>query len=190
MGGYCWPQPIVEVRLAAGDHDMAVRDLCMAAIRYSGNAAANLLLAQIGGPAGLTAWMREQGDTVFRLDDQEPQLNGRPAGDERDTSTPRAMAAFIDRLVHGPMLSDSARALVLDWMRMNTTGDARLRAGAPTGWAVGDKTGSAPHRSNDIGFLAGPDGRMVIVAVYAAETTAADSVVDGVIAQVAGAVTR
>jgi beta-lactamase class A len=182
--------PIVAQHLAAGDHELALRDLCMAAIRYSDNAAANLLLSQIGGAAGLTAWMRTQGDTVFRLDDREPQLNRRPAGDERDTSTPRAMAVFIDHLVHGAMLTDSSRALVLAWMRTNTTGDARLRAGSRSGWTVADKTGSAPHRSNDIGFLTGPDGRMVIVAVYVTETTAADSVVDGVIAQVAGALTR
>jgi beta-lactamase class A len=182
--------PIVALRLMAGDHTMTVRALCTAAIRYSDNAAANVLLAQSGGPAGLTAWMRAHGDSVFRLDDAEPRLNGRPAGDEGDTSTPRATATFIDRLLHGGMLSDSSRALVLEWMRTNTTGDARLRVGAPRGWIVGDKTGTAPQRANDIGFLTRPDGTEIVVAVYTTESTAPDGVVNGVIADIARAIAR
>ena len=40
---------------------MTVRDLCAAAIEYSDNTAANLLLRAIGGPAKLTEYIRGWG---------------------------------------------------------------------------------------------------------------------------------
>lgn len=50
-------------------------ELSAAAVQYSDNAAANLLLKELGGPAGLTAFMRSIGDTTFRLDRWELELN-------------------------------------------------------------------------------------------------------------------
>ncbi len=54
---------------------MTVAELSAAAVQYSDNAAANLLLKELGGPAGLTAFMRSIGDTTFRLDRWELELN-------------------------------------------------------------------------------------------------------------------
>ena len=48
--------------------DLTVRDLCRATMIWSDNPAANLLLPLVGGPAGLTAFLRAQGDTVTRCD--------------------------------------------------------------------------------------------------------------------------
>lgn len=43
---------------------MTVAELCAAAIQYSDNTAANLLLNLIGGPPGLTRFAREQQDAA------------------------------------------------------------------------------------------------------------------------------
>ncbi|EFS9855673.1 TPA: serine hydrolase, partial [Escherichia coli] len=64
--------PVSEKHLADG---MTVGELCAAAITMSDNSAANLLLATVGGPAGLTAFLRQIGDTVPRLDRWETELN-------------------------------------------------------------------------------------------------------------------
>ncbi len=58
---------------------------------FSDNAAANILLKAMGGPAAFTKFMRSIGDETTRLDRNEPDLNSNLRGDERDTTTPRAM---------------------------------------------------------------------------------------------------
>jgi beta-lactamase class A len=67
---------------------MTMGALCEATITQSDNAAANLMLASFGGPAGLTTYVRSLGDPLTRLDRNEPGLNEAVAGDPRDTTTP------------------------------------------------------------------------------------------------------
>jgi beta-lactamase class A len=152
------------------DHGMTVAALCEAAVIYSDNGAANLLLAAMGGPAALTAFWRELGDTTTRLDDNEPKLNI-PDG-ERNTTTPIAMMADIKAYLFGDALSAGSRTQLLGWMRANTTGDARLRAGVPKSWQVGDKTGTSPAPyglASDIGILTPPGRKPILAAVYTAD---------------------
>lgn len=132
----------------------SVAELCEATIIYSDNSAANLLLPAVGGPAGLTAWLRGIGDRVTRLDRIEPLMSEALPGDARDTTSPDAVAATWERLLTGTTLSSARRALLTGWLVANTTGDTRLRAGLPRGWKVGDKTGTGGHGSvNDIAIV-------------------------------------
>ena len=78
--------PIAKAHVADGG--MTLADLCAAAIDWSDNTAANLILEVIGGPAGFTQFVRSLGDSVTRLDRNEPGLNAATPGDERDTTTP------------------------------------------------------------------------------------------------------
>ena len=132
----------------------SVAELCEATIIYSDNSATNLLLPAVGGPAGLTAWLRGIGDRVTRLDRIEPLMSEALPGDARDTTSPDAVAATWERLLTGTILSPARRALLTGWLVANTTGDTRLRAGLPRGWKVGDKTGTGGHGSvNDIAIV-------------------------------------
>ena len=70
---------------------MTLRDLCDAAVRFSDGTAGNLLMREVGGPAGLTAFARSIGDEVTRVDRTEPDLAHGAPGDELDTSSPRAL---------------------------------------------------------------------------------------------------
>jgi hypothetical protein len=88
----------------------------------SDNTATNLLLGVLGGPEGLTAWLRSIGDDTTRLDRMEPALNEARPGDPRDTSTPAAMAATLSRLALGDVLRAEGRARWLGWLEANTTG--------------------------------------------------------------------
>jgi beta-lactamase class A len=143
--------PFSETR--AG-HDASVDELCEAAITRSDNAAANLLLPAVGGPAGLTRFLRGIGDARTRLDRTETALNSAIPGDPRDTSTPAAMAGDLQAIVLGSVLVPASRARLLAWLHANQTGGARLRAGLPAAWRVGDKTGSGANgTTNDVAIL-------------------------------------
>jgi beta-lactamase class A len=157
--------PATEARVADGG--MSIKELCAAAITLSDNAAANLLLATIGGPAGLTSFARTLGDEITRLDRIEPDLNEGLPGDPRDTSTPAAMLSNLRSLALGDALSPSSRAQLIEWLIQNKTGDQRLRAGLPAGWKVGDKTGTgARGTANDVAIVWPPQRAPVLVSVY------------------------
>jgi beta-lactamase class A len=156
--------PVTEQHL---DDGLTVAQLCAAALQHSDNTAANLLLGLIGGPAGLTAFARSAGDRTFRLDRLETALNTAIPGDRRDTSTPEAMARTLEHLVLGTALPVRAAAQLGDWLSGNTTGAARIRAGVPAGWRVGDKTGTGDFgTANDVAVLWPPDRAPLVLAVY------------------------
>jgi beta-lactamase class A len=131
--------PATEKHVGQG---MTVGALCEATVTLSDNAAANLLLLSFGGPPALTAFVRSLGDKVTRLDGYEPGLNVVRDGEIHDTTSPSAMLATLRALTLGSALSPASRKQLVAWLLANQTGDARLRAGLPAGWKVGDKTGS------------------------------------------------
>jgi beta-lactamase class A len=163
--------PEIEARLAAGVSSMSIRDLCGSAVVLSDNTAANVLLKGIGGPPGLTSFMRSIGDEVTRLDRMEPDLNSNIAGDPQDTTTPRAMVDSMLRIFTQDVLSLSSRALLIDWMTASHTGRDRVRAGIPKAWPVGDKTGTGQNGAfNDIVIAYPPQRRPIFIAVYMSES--------------------
>jgi len=134
--------------------NLTVRDLCRTTMVTSDNPAANVLLRRLGGPAAVTAFLRAHGDLVTRNDRYEPEVNQFAADDPRDTTSPAAMAATLQRMVVGQGLATTSRQQLADWLIDNETGDACLRAGLSKRWRVGDKTGSNGRDTrNDIAVL-------------------------------------
>jgi len=168
-----------------GGKGMTLSELCEAAVTLSDNTAGNLLLASIGGPAGLTAFTRRLGDTVTRLDRTEPTLNESLPGDPRDTTSPAAMLATLRTLLLGNRLSPRSRERWLAWLEGNRTGDKRIRAGLPKGWRVGDKTGTGERgTANDVALVWPPGRGPIIVTAYLTATTAAAGERDAALADV------
>ncbi|WP_217989571.1 class A beta-lactamase [Sphingomonas lenta] len=148
-----------------------VAELCEATTTESDNAAANLLLPAVGGPAGLTRFMRALDGGVSRLDRLEPVINESLPGDPRDTTSPAAMLAMVRRFALGDALSAASRERLVGWMIANKTGGRRLRAGLPADWRVGDKTGAGERGSdNDVAILWPPNRRPILVASYLTQT--------------------
>lgn len=180
--------PVTERHVDTG---MTVAELCAAALQVSDNSACNLLLDQVGGPAAVTAFARRIGDTAFRLDRRETELNAAVPGDARDTTTPRAMAASLEALLLDEALAPDARRQLLDWMLGTKTGADRIRSGFPAAWRVADKTGTGSYgTANDVGIALPPQGEPAIVAIYytrAVPDAAADS---KVVADAAAIVSR
>lgn len=146
---------------------MSIDDLCNGIITLSDNSGANLLLDATGGPAALTAWIRTLGDDVTRCDRPEPEVNLVPPGEVRDTTTPLSMLGLMRTLLLGDALTPASRARLAGWLVANKTGDARLRAGLPKGWRIGDKTGSWSGYTNDIAIIwPAPDRGPLLVTAY------------------------
>jgi beta-lactamase class A len=163
--------PVTKEHLKDGG--MSLRALCAAAIEQSDNTAANLLLDTIGGPAGLTNFVRTLGDNMTRLDRKEPELNSAIPGDERDTTTPAAICSDMQRLLLDDALSEASRHQLEDWPRRNETGGSMIRAGVPSNWIVGDKTGrGANGATNDIAIIRPPDRAPILLAMYSVGSTA------------------
>jgi beta-lactamase class A len=166
------PGSTVIDNLAKGN-SRTMGELCEAAMIWSDNTSGNLLLNTLGGPAGLTAYARSIGDSVTRLDRNEPTLNDAVPGDPRDTTTPSAMLKNIQTLVLGDALSPASKEQLTKWLVGNKTGDKRLRAELPSGWRCGDKTGSGERgTTNDAGLIWPPQGKPILVTIYLTETAA------------------
>jgi len=161
--------PVSEKHVQDG---MTVAELCAATVQYSDNSAANLLMKLLDGPEGLTTFARSIGDHHFRLERWETELNSAIPGDLRDTTTPLAMAHSLQRLVVGDALPDSQRQQLQTWLRGNTTGATRIRAGVPANWQVGDKTGTGDYgTTNDVAVLWPPGKAPVVLTLYLTQTT-------------------
>lgn len=164
--------PVTSGHLQRGG--MTVAALAEAAQTTSDNPAANLLLKLLGGPAAFTAILRATGDTTTRLDRYEPQMNRVTKTDVRDTTTPTAMARTTAHMLTGDWLSAASRETLIAWMVVTTTGTQRLRAGLPSDWRAGDKTGTgsdpATHdKYNDIAIV-WPSGKAPLIITSYLET--------------------
>ncbi|MEV6283758.1 class A beta-lactamase [Kribbella sp. NPDC051770] len=157
--------PITEKHVGTG---MTLAALCDAAIRYSDNAAANLLFAELGGPKALDGVLRDLGDDVTRMERVEPALSEWDPKDTRDTSTARAFAKDLRAFVLGDALDAPERAQLTAWLKANTTGAELIRAGFPKGWVIGDKTGTAGTYGgrNDIAVIWPPGRAPLVIAVF------------------------
>lgn len=161
--------PITREHVAQGS--MTVADLCAAAIEYSDNTAANLLLREAGGPHAVTRYARSLGDAYTILSRTEPALNTAIPGDVRDTTTPQAFGDDVGAIMSGA-LSAATRSMLHRWMLDCKTGATLLRAGVPSSWRVGDKTGmGGAHNAsgdsdtrNDVAYIESPQGPVIIAA--------------------------
>jgi beta-lactamase class A len=179
--------PAARADLARGW--MSIEEMCAAIVVVSDNTCANLLLDGAMGPPGFTRFLREHGDAVTRLDRLEPELNEVPPGDVRDTTTPEAMVGTLQRfLLTDEVLNPASRERLTGWMVESATGRARLRAGLPSDWRVGDKTGTwwgPTNATNDVA-IAWPPGRApILIACYLSASTVEPAQRDAAHAEIA-----
>jgi beta-lactamase class A len=161
--------PVTRKHLAKGGLSIAI--LAQAAQEMSDGVAANLLVKRLGGPKAVTTKFREMGDTVTRLDRYEPDLGMVLSADSRDTTSPLAYAQLVSRILTGSILQHDSRERLLEWTRNTVTGTKRLRAGLPTDWRSGNKTGTGrdqgtTNKCNDVAITFPPGKNPIIIAAY------------------------
>ncbi|WP_420097343.1 class A beta-lactamase, partial [Brevibacterium sediminis] len=130
--------PVTEKHV---DDGLPLEDVAESALRVSDNLAMNIVLDELGGPEALDDALEKAGDTTTEVTDEEPELNDVEEGSTDNTTTPAAFTAGLQGLLAPDRLSDDDRRVLLDWMSANETGDPLIRAGAPEGWVVRDKSG-------------------------------------------------
>ncbi|MCC2463800.1 class A beta-lactamase Bla1 [Bacillus mobilis] len=159
--------PVTEKHVDTG---MTLGEIAEAAVRYSDNTAGNILFHKIGGPKGYEKALRQMGDRVTMSDRFETELNEAIPGDNRDTSTAKAIATNLKDFTVGNALPDDKRNILTDWMRGNATGDKLIRAGVPTDWIVGDKSGAGSYGTrNDIAIVWPPNRAPIIIAILSSK---------------------
>lgn len=175
--------PVLKAHVADGA--MTIAALCQAMAETGDNAAANLLLRRVRGPRGFTDFAHSIGDHTTRLDRYEPALNSNIQQDPRDTTTPEAMLATMQKVLVGDVLTAPSREQLLVWMKACKTGFARLRAGLPKGWTVGDKTGTGDNGAAGDVAIAWPSGRPpILIVAYLSDSKSSGDALDAAFADI------
>ncbi len=165
--------------------------LCAITLRNSDNTAANGVLELLGGPGAVTSFLRTIGDSVTRLDRNEPTLNEAKSGDPRDTTTPQAMVQTLQSLVLGRALERPAQERLTAWLRNNEVGGPLLRAGLPADWQIADRTGSGGFGTRAaVAVMWPPERSPLIAAVYVTQTEAPIEERNAAIALIAKAIAQ
>jgi beta-lactamase class A len=95
------------------------------------------------------------------------------------------MLADMNKCLIGNSLATHSRKKLLDWMRDCRTGRERLRAGVPTSWSAGDKTGTGGRGAvNDLAIFWPPDRRPILVACYQSDSNRSSDVLSAVHARI------
>ena len=186
--------PVAKANVDRGG--MTLETICAGAIEVSDNTCANLILDALGGPQGVTNFVRDLGDQTTRLDRTEPTLNRPgPAGDPHDTTTPASMTGLWRRILfprrpgvqYGPYpgpLSAAPLALLNGWLEASTPGPNRLKAATPPGWRIGHKTGLGSTTAGDVAVWTPPSGAPILIAIYLEVAGALDNSHDDAFAEV------
>ncbi|WP_167305409.1 class A beta-lactamase [Saccharomonospora piscinae] len=180
--------PVTEQTVRNG---LTVAQLAEATVTVSDNTAANVLMREFGGPAAVTGFARSLGDRVTRVDRWEPEMSTGTPGDERDTTSARAIARTYAALVLGRALDESARKRLRTWMLANRTAGPVFGSGVPANWTLADKTGSGWYGvRNDVGITWTPDGSPLVIAAFTRGTRYEDETLSEPLAEVAASACR
>lgn len=140
-----------------------------------------LLQAQI---AGIEWQQAMSSDNGFQSARGQLSLEARKAAmaryldDPVDGASPSATAQALTRLARGELLLPDSTKLILDTLDRTRTGPNRVRAGLPSDWRFGHKTGTGQNLAlitagyNNIGIATAPDGVRYAIVVLMADTTA------------------
>ncbi|HEY4070598.1 MAG TPA: serine hydrolase [Sphingomicrobium sp.] len=147
----------------------SVRSLMNKMLIYSDNRAADVLFKDVGGPKAVHHFLRENGVYGVRVDRTIAQLlaDKRDLWDARDSSTPKGMIELLKRIYKAEIISPKSRDYLLAVMAKCHTGRNRMKWLLPAGTAVEHKTGTLDGLSDDVGFIAMPDGHRIAVAIFA-----------------------
>ena len=113
--------------------------------------------------------------------------------DRRDSTQPRAFAAFMARLAKGELLTAADTAWLLGEMTEMHARDSRLRSGLPPGTLAGLRPGTSGETAgiraayNDTALVTLPDGRRLVIAAFLKRAAGTDAKRDATLASVARA---
>jgi beta-lactamase class A len=175
------------------DVDVPLRELLRLSSSLSDNAAADIIVRIVGGPAAVDGYIKTLGIEGFHLQDGEHELHRDPAAQYRNWFEPAGAVQLLRRLSGNSPLNPEHTALLLTWLAESPTGLHRIKGNLPPGTVVMHKTGTSgtsggvTAATNDMGLITLPDGRRLAIAVFVTDSSAGETVRDAVIARIAKA---
>jgi beta-lactamase class A len=148
--------------------DVPLRTLLQLTVSLSDNTAADILLRLAGGTKVVDEYIASLGITGFHLEDGERALHRQVALQYRNWFEPQGAVQLLRRISdHSPLTAEHME-LLLGWMRPAVP-TKRLEGDLPKGTSVAHKSGTSDvddgvaHATNDIGLIAMPDGRHLLL---------------------------
>ncbi|OOF35545.1 class A beta-lactamase [Rodentibacter heidelbergensis] len=152
---------------------MNLTELCSAAVSYSDNTAANLIIKQLGGVSAVTDYFKQVGLTQTRLDRTEPDMNYDNLKKGLDLTTPIEATQLLHQFIFGDRLNDNSKMQLIQWMLDDQVANDLLRSTLPKGWKIADKTGAGTAGSRSIiSVFWKPNGRAYLLSIYLTNTQA------------------
>lgn len=162
--------PIIEKHVGS---EVTLTDACHAAMTMSDNTAANIIIKAVGGTKSITNFVKGIGDTQTRLDRMEPDLNEGLLNDPRDTTTPKAIANTLNKLLFGSTLSDSSKDQLKVWMVNNQVTGNLLRSVLPSDLKIADRSGAGGFGARSITAIVWNEQQApIIISIFIAQTEA------------------
>lgn len=177
--------PVTEEHI---DDGMTLGELAEAALRESDNTATNIIIDYLGGTKGLDAALETWGDDITDVVDNEPGLNTVSDESTANTTSPAAFARTLQLIAAEGLLEESDLRLLTTWLSGNATGDPLIRAGAPDGWTIMDKSGGARGIRNDIAIAYPAEGDPIVIVIMTTRLDEEAEYDDALIADIASEV--
>ncbi len=148
---------------------ISLKSLVQASMLQSDNTANNKIIQEIGDIEGFNNELKGLGDYISKPQRLEPDLNDYDPTKIADTTTPRAAATTLHKLLVSNQMDKDNQALLKQVMIENETGDSLIKAGVSKQYIVGDKSGQGLTYGtrNDLAFIYTDKHRKpIILAVY------------------------
>jgi beta-lactamase class A len=164
------PYSPLQDKYPDADVDVSLETLMQMTVAVSDNTAADILLRLVGGPKLVNDYIASLGITGFHLQDGERALHRDTPLQYRNWFEPQGAVQLLRKISDHSPLTVEHTGLLLDWMRPSTQ-TGRLDGDLPHGTSVAHKSGTSDvnsgiaHAANDIGLIALPGGRQLVIAV-------------------------
>lgn len=171
--------------------DVSIHELLYYTITMSDNITTDVLLKQVGGPMAVTEYAKSKGMAGISMLHTEEHMRLNMQHPYENWCAPMDMAKLLAGFYNRELLSTTSTDTLRDIMVRTTGGENRIKGLLPEGTGVAHKTGTSGFENgvniavNDIGVIALPGGKHLILTVYITDAKAETPVCEKIIAQIA-----
>jgi beta-lactamase class A len=160
-----------------GNVRVSIQELLTYMVTVSDNNACDILLRLVGGPAKLTAYVRQLGVRPFVAEVSEAQMAAAWANQYRNWSYPSTQVDLLAQVYHRTALSQASSSLLWQLLLDTSVGPQRIKGLLPAGTPVAHRTGTSGTNAeglspalNDAGVITLPNGQHVALTVFVADS--------------------